>query len=233
VDFINSREQMPVRSVAHIDALANQSEQLAVLSIQARGGSMEALQSVARRLSQNIRRSDYILLVEAICTVVLVGASFSEAEIVARRLNKLLISIEYDLQIVAGSAAQTLLDQLVLSSALRVGQDDVFPEVPVEVEDGDLLDTLPYLAFLSSYPSRRLLHLFPYELACHYRCVPVGAERGSLTIATQRRLSLDVLSHFGKVTQRGIFQVRCETGIINDILQYWQQLEPRLQSERC
>lgn len=233
MDVVNGREQTTARSAVHTDVLGNETEELSLLSIQASAGSVETLHAVARRLSQNIRCSDYILLVENVCAVVLTGASFSEAEMVARRLSSLLIAIEYDLQIVAGNSARTLLSQLLSSTVLRISKDTIEPEPPARAADVDALDTLPYLAFLSSYPSRRLLHLFPYDLACRYRCVPVGAERGSLTIATQRRLSLEVISHFCEVTQRGIFQVRCETGIINDVLRYWQQIEPRLASESC
>jgi hypothetical protein len=85
-------------------------------------------------------------------------------------------------------------------------------------------DTLPYLAFLTSYPPPRLLHLVPYELACLYRCVPVGAERGVLTLATSQRLAQEVIMHFRTVTQRNIFQVRCEAGMIDDVLHYWKSI---------
>ncbi|GCE19359.1 hypothetical protein [Dictyobacter kobayashii] len=84
-------------------------------------------------------------------------------------------------------------------------------------------DLLPYLAFLSSYPTKQLLQLFPYELACCYRCVPIGAERRSLTLATSQRLEADILGLVRRSVQRNIFQVRCEADMIEDILHYWQK----------
>ena len=87
------------------------------------------------------------------------------------------------------------------------------------------IQPVPYLAFLADYPSRHLLHLFPYELACRYQCVPVGADRDMLTIGTSQRLDDAVISHFEQVTRRGIFQVRCEVSMIDDVLLYWQRVE--------
>ena len=87
------------------------------------------------------------------------------------------------------------------------------------------IQPVPYLAFLADYPSRRLLHLFPYELACRYQCVPVGADRDTLTIGTSQRLDDGVIAHFEQVTRRGIFQVRCEVSMIDDVLRYWQRVE--------
>jgi hypothetical protein len=84
--------------------------------------------------------------------------------------------------------------------------------------------SVPYLAYLADYPSRRLLHLFPYELACLYQCVPVGAERDMLTIGISQYLDDAVIAHFEQVTRRGIFQVRCEARLIEDVLRYWQQV---------
>jgi Type II secretion system (T2SS), protein E, N-terminal domain len=85
-------------------------------------------------------------------------------------------------------------------------------------------NTLPYLAGLTNYPTPRLLHLFPYTLACRYRCVPVGVERGILTLATSQRLAPSLIEHFRTVTQHAIFQVRCETTMIDDMLNYWQRI---------
>ncbi|TMD51307.1 MAG: hypothetical protein E6I93_10940 [Chloroflexi bacterium] len=87
------------------------------------------------------------------------------------------------------------------------------------------IQPVPYLAFLADYPSRRLLHLFPYELACRYQCVPVGADRDMLTIGTSQRQDDAVIAHFEQVTRRGIFQVRCEVSMIDDVLRYWQRVE--------
>lgn len=85
---------------------------------------------------------------------------------------------------------------------------------------------LPHLAFLSHYPPLRLFHLFPYALAQQYQCVPVGAERGALTVATSQRLELEVITHLQAATQCVIFQVYCEMSIIDDVLRYWQRMSP-------
>ena len=85
---------------------------------------------------------------------------------------------------------------------------------------------LPHLAFLSQYPPLRLLHLFPYALAQQYQCVPVGAERGVLTVATSQLLEPEVIVHLQEATQRAIFQVYCEMSIIDDVLRYWERMLP-------
>ncbi len=84
-------------------------------------------------------------------------------------------------------------------------------------------EPLPYLSFLSSYPSQRLLHMFPYELASRYHCIPVGAERGVLTLATCERLQQETVLYLREVIQRNIFQVRCKAGMIDDVLRHWKQ----------
>jgi hypothetical protein len=84
--------------------------------------------------------------------------------------------------------------------------------------------SIPYLAFLEDYPPRRLFRLFPYDLACQYQCFPVGADRGMLTVGTCQRLAEHVIAHFRQVTKHGIFQVRCEAQLIDDVLRYWQRL---------
>ncbi len=102
---------------------------------------------------------------------------------------------------------------------IRPLADNAPPEAPQNVP------IMPYLAFLSNYPSRRLLHLFPYELACRYQCIPVGAERDMLTLGTSQWLEYEVVSHFEEVTRRGIFQVRCEASMIDDVLRYWERVQ--------
>ena len=87
---------------------------------------------------------------------------------------------------------------------------------------------LPYLAFLTNYPAPHLLHLFPYELACRYQCVPVGAERNMLTLATCHWLNREIVTQLRTATHRGIFQVRCEVTMIDEILRYWQRLQGTL-----
>jgi hypothetical protein len=69
-----------------------------------------------------------------------------------------------------------------------------------------------------------VLQLFPYSLACRYRCVPVGTERGVLTLAICQRLEQELITQFQEMTQHEIFQVRCEGGMINDLLSYWQNM---------
>ncbi len=86
--------------------------------------------------------------------------------------------------------------------------------------------TLPHLAFLTSYPPLRLFQTFPYALAQQYQCVPVGAERGVLTLATCQRLEPDTVAHLQGVTQQTIFQVRCELSLIDDVLRYWERSLP-------
>lgn len=87
-------------------------------------------------------------------------------------------------------------------------------------------DFLPYLPQVTCYPSRRLLRLFPYELANEYRCVPVGIERGAVTLATGRCLANDVLTRLQKQTHKRIFQVRCADIILDELLRYWQGVLP-------
>ena len=86
--------------------------------------------------------------------------------------------------------------------------------------------TLPHLAFLTSYPPLRLFQTFPYALAQRYQCVPVGAERGVLTLATCQRLEPDTVAHLQEVTQQTIFQVHCELSLIDDVLRYWERSLP-------
>ncbi len=89
-----------------------------------------------------------------------------------------------------------------------------------------LLEVYPiaYELFPTKGVSLPVLHLLPYELACRYHCVPIGTERGALTVATGERLDHEVISHFREVTQRDIFQIRCEAGIIDEVLRYWQRI---------
>ena len=83
----------------------------------------------------------------------------------------------------------------------------------------------PYLAFLTNYPPPHLLHLVPYELACRYQCVPLGAERRMLTVATCHWLNREVTAHLHAATRRKIFQVRCERATLDEVLHYWQRLQ--------
>lgn len=83
---------------------------------------------------------------------------------------------------------------------------------------------LPYLSQLTCYPSRRLLHLFPYELANVHRCVPVGIERGAVTLATGQSLAREVLTQLQKHTHKRIFQVRCADIVLDELLSYWRDV---------
>ncbi|GHO43775.1 hypothetical protein [Ktedonospora formicarum] len=83
---------------------------------------------------------------------------------------------------------------------------------------------LPYLARVNSYPSRRLLGLFPYELSRRYGCVPVGIERDAVTLATCQRLASEVIAQLQEYTRKAIFQVRCEEILIEELLNYWRDL---------
>ncbi len=189
----------------------------------------DALRRAILRIRRNIRQHDVVMLLEAsaICVVILPETVFIGAQAVGKRLSALLVDIEHEMKIFSGIAAYTLLQRLQCHSQVTVITDEEvaveMPAVPFvrQVYDGD---TLPYLACLSNYPTPRLLHLFPYALACRYRCVPVGVERGILTLATSQRLDHTLVEHFRAVTQRAIFQVRCEAGMIDDVLSYWQRI---------
>lgn len=92
--------------------------------------------------------------------------------------------------------------------------------------DESTFASLPHLAFLASYPPLRLFQTFPYALARQYQCVPVGTERGVLTLATCQQLEPAVIAYLQEVTHRAIFQVSCEMSLIEDILRYWEHSLP-------
>ncbi|TMC22072.1 MAG: hypothetical protein E6J34_07525 [Chloroflexi bacterium] len=183
---------------------------LAVLYIECTERACSSLQRAVRRIRENVRRSDVVWWVETSCAIVLEGTPPEGVQAVAKRISMLLADVDCTLQIVFGDTAQALLQRLHAEQAV--------------IPSGDEGSELPYLAFLAHYPSHRILHLFPYELACRYRCVPVGAERKVLTIATCHRLDDYIVAQFQEITQRDIFQVRCEAGMIDDVLNYWQRL---------
>lgn len=224
-------ERYNARHIEQVDGIDE--EQVALVYIQSnpqsnpQSGSQSGmtLRRVAWRIRNNVRRDDTVLLDETSCTIVLPGTPPAGAQAVARRISLLLVDIEYELQILYGPTALALLQRLQAQQATQIVDKDTEPvQIPrPAMRQSRDMEELPYLAFLESYPSPRLLHLLPYELACRYRCVPVGAERRVLTIATCRRLDYEVVSQFQAVTQRDIFQVRCEAGIIDDVLQYWKR----------
>jgi len=203
-------------------------KQVTLICIQGCDQAEVSLRRAARRIRQNVRRSDIVLLSGLSCIIVLRNTLLEGAQAVARRISTLLAGIEYEIQILCGDAAHLLMQRLQAERAIVIEQKEPervhAPSLPVALAiTGRELDSLPYLAFLAHYPSQRLLHLFPYELACRYHCFPVGAERGILTLATSQELDRAVISYFQEVIQRNIFQVRCEASMIDDVLSYWQR----------
>ncbi len=205
-------------------------DSIAVIHIQAAARSAVALERAAWRIRQQIRAADRVLLLERDCAIVLQASTLAGAEAVARRITPLLADVEHEQRSLAGETAQRLLRELQRQRprVLQVRPPAAVSDLPAdEIQGPEPTDGLPYLAFLSSYPSLRLLHLLPFELARHYRCVPIGAERGTLTLATWRRLDQTALAQLEAITQRNIFQVRCDPGVIADILRSWQQQQER------
>jgi len=203
-------------------------KQATLICIQGCEQAEVSLRRAAHRIRQNIRRSDIVLLSGLSCIVVLCDTLLEGAQAVTRRISTLLADIEYEIQILCGDAANMLLQRLQAERAIVVEQKELervhAPSLPTVLATAVREpDPLPYLAFLAHYPSQRLLHLFPYELACRYHCFPVGAERGVLTLATSQELEREVISYFQEMIQRSIFQVRCEASMIDDVLSYWQR----------
>lgn len=196
---------------------------LALLYIQASQQSCLVLQHAVQRIRRNVRRSDSVLLRGTICIILLPATLPEGAQVVARRVYALLADVEFEMQIMYDSAAFALMQRLQNEHPLTIVKECETTWKPVSMTPySSDQNSLPYLAFLASYPPSRLLHLFPYELAHRHRCVPVGAERGVLTLATCKRLDQDLISYFHDVTQHNIFQVRCEAEMIEDILKYWR-----------
>lgn len=207
-------------------------EQIVLLYIRGAADSCLALRRAAQRIRGSIRCSDTVLLLDRSCVIVLAGTPLSGAQTVARRVYGLLVDVEYDLQILCGPTAQTLLHSVQKDHAVIVQKEMPLAEAAVTVRrheesgsatHGTEAQALPYLAFLPGYPAQRLLHLLPYELAHRHHCIPVGAERGVLTVATCAQLATEVVAQFRSITQRAIFQVRCEESMIEDVLAYWQR----------
>jgi hypothetical protein len=183
--------------------------QVALLYIQASPQSCLALQRATRRIRRNVRRNDVVLLRGTLCIILLVATQAEGAQAVARRVYALLADVEFEIQIMYDRAAFALVQRLQNEQPFVVVDERETIWKPVAVTPyGTDQSSLPYLAFLASYPALRLLHLFPYELAQRHRCVPVG-EQG-------------LISHFHNVTQHNIFQVRCEAEMIEDVLKYWK-----------
>lgn len=201
-----------------------ESVQVAIVYIQASQQASIALRRAAQRVKRNIRSGDTVLLFETSCAVILPGTTTCGAQAVARRIYALLADIEFELQILYAETALTLLGRLGAGQAVVPMEREERPTQPTRIRRVTASDELPYLAYLSSYPSQRLLHLFPYDLARLYHCAPVGAERGVLTLATCQRFDAELIAQFRSITQLNIFQVRCEANMIDDILKYWRQI---------
>ncbi|MDQ2717472.1 MAG: hypothetical protein M3Z08_21465 [Chloroflexota bacterium] len=187
------------------------------------------LRRAALRIRGNIRRSDSVLLLGKVCALVLPATPPTGAQAVVRRIEALLVDVEHEIQIICGAAAHNLWQRLQSKCAVVVDVDGAAEQLAtpsLQEQRSDENDGMPYLAFLTQYPSPRLLHLFPYELANRYRCVPVGAERGVLTLAASEPLDHTTIAYFQTTIQQGIFQVRCEASMVDDILRYWQRFEP-------
>ena len=206
-----------------------------LISIEAADRTTDALPSAARRIRRQVRGHDSVLLLDTTCALLLPTTPFSGAQAVARRISPLLSGFPCELHVYHGTTALLVLQRLreagARSLACEECDDRLSPALPnaeqarqTECQERTVTD-LPYLAFLTDYPSTRLLHLFPYELACRYQCVPVGTERNALTLATCHWLNREVVTQLRAATRRDIFQVRCETTIIEEILCYWQRVK--------
>lgn len=216
-----------------VDASQSIDECASLVHITASAKCAPALLQTARRIRRNIRRTDTILFLEQICAIGLPATPLQGAQSVARRVVALLVEVDCEIQTFYGPSALILWQGMLSQHALVLGPEE--PQIghslasPTTRQEHVCVhapaQSMPYLAFLASYPSRRLLHLFPYELACRYQCVPVGAERDTLTIGTSRRLDESVIEYMREVTQRGIFQVRCDVSMIDDVLRYWQSAQ--------
>lgn len=209
--------------------LSREDEHFSLICIKADEKSAVSLAFAAQRIRQNIRRDDTVLLFEreCVCVIILPRTSLADAQVVARRLTLLLVDVECEIELLYGLAAHLLLRQLLAGKAVEVHCQEIVEStaiVSARQESSESGPVLPYLSFLADYPPRRLFRLLPYDLACQYQCVPVGAERDMLTLGTRERLDEHIIAHLQQVTKRGIFQVRCEERLINDVLRYWQRL---------
>ncbi len=202
--------------------------------------SVHILPLAARRIRRQVRLSDSVLLLEKSCALVLPATPFSGAQAVANRIALLLAGLSCELRPYHGTTALLLLQRLHEAGARPVlseeGAELPAPALsqkrpPSHTESRSATSNeLPYLAFLTTYPPPRLLHLFPYELACRYQCIPVGAERRILTLATCRGLTHEIVGQLRVATSREIFQVRCEMTMIDEVLHYWRRLQENVAS---
>ncbi|HEX7736808.1 MAG TPA: hypothetical protein VF458_18320 [Ktedonobacteraceae bacterium] len=206
-----------------------------LISITVTDAVKDVLLAAARRIRRQVRAYDGVLLLKTTCALVLPATPLSGAQAVANRLGPLLSSFPCELHVYHGATALLILQRLREAGARPIAPDEcehVLSPTPLdaeavqqEEEPERVSAPLPYLAFLADYPAPHLLHLFPYELACRYQCVPVGSERKMLTLATCHWLNREVVAHLRTATRREIFQVRCELTIIDEVLRYWQGMQ--------
>lgn len=209
---------------------------ISLIFIEVASGSAQTLSLAAKRIYSQVSTSYSMLLLRGTCALLLPATPFSGAQAVASRLAQFLANIPHEIHVYHGVTAILVLQRLHESGAVTVtsgkSTELTTPMLPVKAElsnQGEKTEThvvsLPYLAFLTHYPAIPVLHLFPYELACHYQCVPIGAARNMLTLATYRWLNREVIAQLRTATRRNIFQVRCEVTMIDEILHYWQHLQ--------
>jgi hypothetical protein len=214
-----------------------------LIFIKTADGMLDALRSAARRIRRQARLYDSVLQQETTCALLLPATPFSGAQAVARRITPLLSGFPCELHVYHGTTALLVLQRLREAGARAIAQDEddemLSPVSSTEEQthqagcpEGTAIP-LPYLAFLADYPPSRLLHLFPYELACRYQCVPVGSERKVLTLATCHWLNREVVTQLRTATRREIFQVRCEMTIIDEVLRYWQRMQELTARDRA
>lgn len=206
-----------------------------LISVEVTGGPEQALQLATRCFQHLGRVYDSVLLLENICALLLPSTPFSGAQALAGQVSLLLTDVPCALQVCHGATALMILQHLQDAGARTLSFKEYAnmlgsrsqAEAQASTEKKRLASSnmLPYLAFLMSYPAPGLLHLFPYELACRYQCVPLGVEDNVLTLATCHWLNREIITHLHSATRRGIFQVRCEMLVIDEVLRYWRHLQ--------
>jgi len=207
-----------------------------LILIEATDESADMLLLLARRIRRQLRLSDSVLLLEKRCALVFPATPFSGVHVVMNRVSVLLAEIPCEQHAYHGTTALLLLERMRAAGAQLIPFEECswLPSAARSHQKRGLSQTeasgapttaLPYLACLTTYPPPRLLHLFPYELACRYQCIPVGAARKILTLATCQQLTRETVGQLQIATSRNIFQVRCEMTMIDEVLHYWRRLQ--------
>lgn len=205
-----------------------------LISVEVTGGPEQALQLATRCFQYLVRVYDSVLLLKNICALLLPSTPFSGAQALAGQVSLLLTDVPCALQVYHGATALMIIQSLQEAGARTLSFKE-YAEMAGSSPEAEFQarperrrpaspGVLPYLAFLMSYPSPRLLRLFPYELACRYQCVPLGSEDNMLTLATYQWLDREIITHLHSATRREIFQVRCEMLVIDEVLCYWRHL---------